>query len=281
MVATELPTTFNGPDDNKAHHAVLCFGTVVSMAPTSCPHAFLPCPPALTGLICCGTFSGSTQGDKLQLREGGETYGICAPSSECPQTHPGLEGAPCGVNRTCAAGLVCCDSRPFQAGLAYGTSPVRECGCRSCTAAVCVCTAPSVHATRSPSPTPQLLTSLGPCLFGPAAQVPTCQRGSSSAEQSSPACPNIPASCAGIVDGQFAEEAPRLLVSCCHSIRVLLTPTAMGEHGVQHTRSTAVAYGQLCTHACTPPRSCCRAQPTCPTAAQMTWPPAAPGASRR
>ena len=87
------------------------------------PHLSACSPP--TGLICCGTFEGSTEGDKLQLKEGGTVFGICAPASQCPLTHPGLEGGTCGINRTCGAGLVCCDSRPFQAGLAYGTAPVR------------------------------------------------------------------------------------------------------------------------------------------------------------
>ena len=48
----------------------------------------------------------------------------------------------------------------------------------------------------------------------PAMQVPTCQRLSSSAQQNAIACPDIPASCTGIWEGEYAQEAARLQVGC-------------------------------------------------------------------
>lgn len=94
MVATELPTTFNGPDDNKAHHAVLCFGTVVSMAPTSCPHAFLPCRPRPDRPHLLWNLFGIDSG-RQAAAEGGwrDVWHLC-PLQRVPPNPPWPGGSP-------------------------------------------------------------------------------------------------------------------------------------------------------------------------------------------
>lgn len=66
-------------------------------------------PPCSHGCLCLPPWPGCALASLL--------CSVRAARGECPRTYPGLHGAPCGLNRYCGKGLVCCNVRPFLAGL--------------------------------------------------------------------------------------------------------------------------------------------------------------------